>query len=55
LLLLVYVAVIVVTFAALEWREAHELRQARAHRGRRKWSAAPPPPGSCGGPGREPF
>jgi hypothetical protein len=42
-LLLVFVAMIVVTFAALELREAHGLERARARRGRRKWSAAGPP------------
>ena len=52
-LLLVSIAVIVVTFAALEWREAHELQHARAHRRRREWPAAPPPADSCGNPVRE--
>jgi hypothetical protein len=35
-LLLVYVAIIVVTFTALEWREAHLPEHARARRRRRK-------------------
>jgi hypothetical protein len=39
---LVSVAIIVVTFAALEWREAHLPEHARARRGRRKWPAAGP-------------
>jgi len=53
-LLLVSVAVIVVTFAALEWREAHELQHARAHRRRREWPAAPSPADSWETPARDP-
>ena len=45
---LVSVAIIVVTFAALEWREAHLPDHARARRRRRKWPAAGPPAHSCG-------
>jgi hypothetical protein len=36
--LLMSVVLIVLTFAALEWRQAHELQHARAHRRRREWS-----------------
>jgi hypothetical protein len=35
--LLISVALIVLTFAALEWRQAHELQHARAYRHRREW------------------
>jgi len=49
-LLLVSVAIIVVTFAALEWREAHGLEHARARRRRRRWPAAGPPARYCGNP-----
>jgi hypothetical protein len=47
---LVSVAIIVVTFAALEWREAHLPEHAPARRRRRKWPAAGPPAHSCGSP-----
>jgi hypothetical protein len=49
-LLLVFVAIIVVTFAALELREANGLERAQARRRRRKWPAAGPPACSCGSP-----
>jgi hypothetical protein len=49
-LLLAFVAIIVITFAALELREAHGLGRAPARGRRRKWPAAGPPACSCGNP-----
>ncbi len=47
-MLLVSVALIVLTFAALEWREAHELQHARARRRRREWLVGADLIDSCG-------
>jgi hypothetical protein len=52
-LLLVSIAIIVLTFAALEWREARGLERARARYRRRKGTVAGPSAHSCGNPAPE--